>query len=137
MGFDSQFTHHIPVRYGELDQQGVVFNAHYLAFIDDAFEQWTHTFETDVRALGWDMMLKKLDMEWHSPAGYRDVIQFDCAITRWGGASFEITYVATVDERPIVTAVVLYVSVTVGENTPMRTPEEVKAAFGRAVEAPT
>ena len=91
MGFDSQFTHHIPVRYGELDQQGVVFNAHYLAFIDDAFEQWTHTFETDVRALGWDMMLKKLDMEWHSPAGYRDVIQFDCAITRWGGASFEIT----------------------------------------------
>lgn len=136
MSFESQFTHHIAVRYGEIDQQGVVFNAHYLAYIDDAFERWTHTFATDVRALGWDMMLKKLDMEWHGPAGYKDVIQFDCAITRWGGSSFEITYVATVDGAPVVTAVVLYVSVVLGENTPMQTPDEVKAAFGPAVDPP-
>ena len=29
-----------PVRYGECDQQGVVFNAHYMAYCDDASDRW-------------------------------------------------------------------------------------------------
>ena len=33
-------AHHarIRVRYGEVDQQGVVYNAHYLAYVDDVFD---------------------------------------------------------------------------------------------------
>ena len=39
------FRHSIRVRYGECDMQGVVFNAHYLAYVDDALEHrrlWLH-----------------------------------------------------------------------------------------------
>jgi acyl-CoA thioesterase FadM len=31
------------VRYGEVDMQRVVFNAHYLAYCDDAVERWGST----------------------------------------------------------------------------------------------
>ena len=35
-------AHHaqVRIRYGEVDPQGVVFNAHYLAYIDDVFDNW-------------------------------------------------------------------------------------------------
>ena len=36
-----------PVRYGECDQQGVVFNAHYLAYVDDALDQWLRVLFPD------------------------------------------------------------------------------------------
>jgi len=32
------YRHSIRVRYGEVDRQGVVFNAHYMAYMDDALE---------------------------------------------------------------------------------------------------
>lgn len=34
------YTHHIRVRYGEVDMQRVVSNAHYLAYCDDAADLW-------------------------------------------------------------------------------------------------
>ena len=36
MSYHQQFR----VRYGECDMQGVVFNAHYLAYCDDAVDTW-------------------------------------------------------------------------------------------------
>ena len=41
------YTHQIRVRYVDCDMQGVVYNAHYLTFIDDAFDCW-------MRELAWD-----------------------------------------------------------------------------------
>ena len=39
------FTHHLRVRYAECDAQGVVFNAHYLAYFDTSLtELWRAAF---------------------------------------------------------------------------------------------
>lgn len=134
--FAAAFRHRIPVRYGEVDQQGVVFNAHYLAYIDDTFERWTQSFGFDPDALGWDMMLKTCTLTWHGPAHNRETVEIGAAITRWGRTSFEIGYEARVGERLVLTASVLYVSVVLGENTAMETPAEIRAAFGPAVAPP-
>ena len=56
----------IRVRYGEVDQQGVVFNAHYLAYVDDVFDTWLRELDADFEALGWEIMLKTASMEWHA-----------------------------------------------------------------------
>ena len=37
------FTHNLRVRYSECDAQGVVFNANYLAYVDDAVDRWFAT----------------------------------------------------------------------------------------------
>ncbi|MFM7093508.1 MAG: acyl-CoA thioesterase, partial [Actinomycetota bacterium] len=34
------YEHRIRIRYGECDMQKVVFNAHYLAYCDDAADCW-------------------------------------------------------------------------------------------------
>ena len=34
------YRHALRVRYGECDMQQVVFNANYLAYIDDAIDTW-------------------------------------------------------------------------------------------------
>ena len=46
------FHHEIAVRYGEVDQQGVVFNAHYLAYVDDAMDHWMRLLDADFESHG-------------------------------------------------------------------------------------
>ena len=44
----------IKIRYGEVDRQGVVFNAHYLAYPDDVVDSWLREFELLVVEQTWD-----------------------------------------------------------------------------------
>lgn len=135
MAFEPRFRNTLRVRYGECDQQGVVFNANYLAYVDDTLERWMHEVP-DLRELGWDMMLKKCEVVWHDSAHSGEILDLDAAITNWGRTSWEVGFVGTVEGRPIFTCLVLYVSVTLGELTPMATPPEVMEAFGPATDRP-
>ena len=58
------FHHQITTRYGEVDQQGVVYNAHYLVYMDDTMETWMRQLPDLRETFGWDMMLKKATIEW-------------------------------------------------------------------------
>src|SRR5688500_1093405 len=40
------YVHEVRVRYGECDMQRVVFNAHYMAYCDDAVDTWFRAFLT-------------------------------------------------------------------------------------------
>ena len=70
----SRWRHHheIRVRYGEVDMQRVVFNAHYLAYVDDAIDHWMRQLDGDFEEFGWDFMVKKAAVEWHGSAGLGD-----------------------------------------------------------------
>ena len=35
-----RYRHSLRIRYGECDMQGVVFNANYMAYVDDAVDTW-------------------------------------------------------------------------------------------------
>jgi len=56
------YKHSVRVRYVDCDMQGVVYNSHYLTFVDDGFDCWVRqlgaTFEEDY---GWEVMLKKAE----------------------------------------------------------------------------
>ncbi len=79
-------AHHarIRVRYGEVDQQGVVYNAHYLAYVDDVFDTWLRELAPQFEELGWEIMLKKASLEWHGSAGMGDVLDVTTEVVRWG-----------------------------------------------------
>lgn len=68
------YSMEVKIRYGEVDRQGVVFNAHYLAYLDDVVDSWLREFEGDFESLGWDLMLKNASLEWHGPAGTGEVL---------------------------------------------------------------
>jgi acyl-CoA thioester hydrolase len=125
-------VHTIRVRYGEVDLQGVVFNAHYLAYCDDAVDTWLWQLDVAFERFGWDVMLKRADLVWHAPAGLGDTIDLELGVSRWGTTSFDVGFVGRVGERVVMTATITYVGVRAGTTDPEPVPEGVRALMGEA-----
>ena len=125
------YRHTFRVRYVDCDAQRVMHNAYYLAYIDDAIDQWLRTSLGDFDGLEdlFDLMVKRATIEWHSPARLGDVVACDCQVTRWGTSSFDVEVAGSVGERPVFTAVLVQVSVVPGEARSTPVPERVRSAL--------
>lgn len=125
------FRHEIRIRYGEVDMQGVVFNAHYLAYIDDAMTHFMNTLEHPYTDLGWDCMVVHAELDWRGSATFDDVLQIDGDVERWGTTSFDVRFTMHVGDRPVAAALLTYVGVKLGTTEKMAVPDEFKAALER------
>jgi acyl-CoA thioester hydrolase len=124
------YRHELRVRYGEVDMQRHVFNAHYLAYIDDAFDQWLRgtlgpTYDTVL-----DIVVKRAELTWDGGASFGDTLAIDVSVRRWGTTSFDVGFEGSVGERPIFDATLTYIAVEPGSTTPTPVPDEVRAALG-------
>ena len=120
-----------PVRYGECDQQGVVFNAHYLAYADETSTAWfasTGTTYAALRGRGLDMVVKASTLEWSSPARYGDVLDVDAVCERVGGTSFVVAYAVHVGERLCCAVRTTYVLVG-ADGRPVRVPDDLRESW--------
>jgi acyl-CoA thioester hydrolase len=127
---DAQFRHEVRVRYGEVDLQGVVFNAHYLAYCDDAVDTWLRTIDIHFERLGWDIMLVKALVEWSGSAGIGDTLVIDLAVTRWGRTSFDVGLTGVVEDALVFSATNTYVGIKAGTTEPMPPPPDVRRVLG-------
>lgn len=130
------FRHSIDIRYGECDQQRVVFNANYLAYVDDAMDHWMRSFAGPEWVGTWDVMLKVATVVWHGPASWPETLDVDCGVCRWGRTSFDVAYLISVDGRPVADVVITYVSVHAGTTETTEPPAAVVAAMGALVPVP-
>lgn len=126
------YTHSIRVRYGEVDMQQVVFNANYLAYVDDAVENWFGACAVNPGDSGWDVMLKKAVIEWSGPATVGEVIDIAVGVRRWGTTSLDVGFVGRVGERPVFDCTITYVGVKPGTTETMPPPPEVREKLGEA-----
>jgi acyl-CoA thioester hydrolase len=124
------FRHELRVRYGEVDMQGHVFNAHYLAFVDDAFDAWLRAVVGPHYLDVLDLVVKRADLSWTSGARFGDVLAVDVAVRRWGRTSFDVGYAGSVGERPVFEATLTYVSVAPGTLEPTPVSDDIRAALG-------
>jgi acyl-CoA thioester hydrolase len=116
--------HEVRVRYVDCDMQGVVYNAHYLTFVDDAFDCWLRDLDPAFETIhGWEVMLKRADITWVGPARFGEILRIGTTVTRWGNTSFDATAVGTVDGREVFTSVVTYVTVDHDEYRPLPIPD--------------
>jgi acyl-CoA thioester hydrolase len=118
--------HEIRPRYGEIDMQGVVFNAHYLAYCDDACDSWFRSTFGRFEDLGFDFMLKKAELTWSDATRLGDLLTLDLSAARWGRTSFDVRFDGRVGERPIFEALITYVSVKPGSAEPVPVPDEIR-----------
>ena len=95
------YRHPVRIRYGECDMQRVVFNANYLAYIDDATDTWMRTALGEFETTGFDFMVKKLTIEWQSAARFGELLELELEVTRWGTSSYDIGVIGRVGERPV------------------------------------
>lgn len=128
------FRHELVVRYAECDMQGVVFNSHYLAYVDDAMSAWLRAGGWTYPPTGWDFMVRHAEVDWRGSATYGDVVQIDCAVERWGTTSFVVHYAVGVagGEAPVVDVHLTYVGVDPSTRTKAAAPDGFRAALERA-----
>ncbi len=129
------FVHHVRPRYAEIDVQGVVFNAHWLTYFDEAstrfFAAILDTPAPEVFST-FDVMVVKATLEWEGPAHFEDDVAIAVQATRIGTASFDLTYTATVDGRGACTGTVTYVSVAPGTRDSTPIPAGIRASLEAA-----
>jgi acyl-CoA thioester hydrolase len=76
-----------PVRFVECDQQGVVFNAHYLMYFDVALtELWREALGPygEMLESGTDMVVAEARARYLAPAGFDDEIDVEVRVARLG-----------------------------------------------------
>jgi acyl-CoA thioester hydrolase len=116
------------IRYGECDQQGVVFNAHYMAFIDDAVDCWLRTLDAEFEEhLGWEVMVKRSEITWTTPARFGETLTLDLSVNRWGTTSFDIAALGHVEGREVLTSTTTYVVVDGAQFRPTPVPDALRA----------
>jgi acyl-CoA thioester hydrolase len=118
--------HEVRIRYGEVDMQRVVFNAHYLAYCDDASDIWLRSLGMSATS-EWDVMVKRADITWLGGATVGEVLVLDLSVARVGNTSFDVAFDGHVDDRPVFDAVLTYVVVKMGTLEPVRVPDVLRA----------
>lgn len=122
------FEHRIRVRYGEVDMQQVVFNAHYLAYCDDAADEWFRTIGQGDGSTGWEVMVKKAEIVWHAAARVRDELVLAVSVSRWGVTSFDVHLAGGVGDTHVFDATLTYVAVDSSSGVPVPVPPSFRAA---------
>jgi acyl-CoA thioester hydrolase len=132
------FVHRLRPRYAEVDQQGVVFNAHWLTYFDDACTRFFESLGWDPKTAffgDFDFMIVKAVLEWEGPAGFDEVVDIEVAPTRLGTKSFDLRYRASVDGRPACVGVITYVSVKPSSHESTPIPDAVRTRLEAAADA--
>jgi acyl-CoA thioester hydrolase len=89
------FTHPVHVRYLEVDAQGVVFNAWYLAWFDDAMTAYLLHGGLPYQVMldtGFDVQLVRSEIDWTAGVGFGDEVEVAVSTARIGRTSFALDF---------------------------------------------
>ncbi len=89
------FIFPVTVRYLEVDAQGVVFNAWYLAYFDEAMSAFLTArgmpYQKMVEA-GYDVQLVRSEIDWTSGLRWQDAVEVAVSTARIGRTSFALDF---------------------------------------------
>lgn len=120
---DFSFFQPLRVRWAEVDAQGVVFNAHYLAFFDVALTEYWAALMGARNATGdgvfEHMYVVRSVIDYHSPARFDDLVDIGVRIARMGRASMTCHFEIHRDAEHLITGETVYVHAIDGQSTPI------------------
>lgn len=125
-----RYSHRLRVRYSEIDGQNIVFNAHYMTYLDVAItEYYREGLQFDLTKLAekglFDFVLAKSTVEYKQPAILHDELDIWCRTAHIGRTSIRSEFVITrADEtEPLIEAEIIYVSVHPETGVPQPVPQ--------------
>jgi acyl-CoA thioester hydrolase len=127
------FIHPLAVRYLEVDQQGVVFNMWYLAYLDDAMTAFLLQGGlpyTEMTAGGFDVQLVHSEIDWEGSLTFTSPAEVAVALARVGRTSFTLQFEVRASGRRVATASTVYVTVRTDGSGKCEIPPVVAAALG-------
>jgi acyl-CoA thioester hydrolase len=139
-------SYRLRVRWAEVDMQRVVFNGHYLTYIDSAVGEHWRMLGLDypdgyVRENGSDVFLRKSTVEYLESARYDDVLEVLVRVMRLGRSSmtygFEIHRLEPVPSKSaLLTAELVYVNVELATMKPAPLPAGMRARIEKLERTP-
>ncbi|WP_165967055.1 thioesterase family protein, partial [Actinomadura sp. 7K507] len=133
------FTHRLRVRYSECDQQGVVFNGHYLFFYDVALtEMWRALIGEYGQMVedGYDLVVAEARIRFREGARFDELLDVSMPVARLGVTSMVVRPVFRVGGRLIADGEVRHVFIDPASKAKREMPPEVRSALEPFLDAP-
>jgi len=89
------FVHTLRVRYSECDQQGVLFNANYLSYIDHTITELWRAAYGGYRAMldrGVDIVVAEANLRFLGSAQFDDEVRIEATVTHIGNSSVSSSF---------------------------------------------
>ena len=112
------------VRYGECDPQGVVFNAHFLAYFDIGITELFRTAFGSYQTMidhGVEFVVAEAALRYRRPARFDEELTLETAVTRLGTTSMSTSYRVLRDGDLLVDGTLRHVLMTLVERQPKAT----------------
>ena len=110
---DFRFFHRLRVRWAEVDMQKIVFNAHYLMYIDTAVSDYWRAlalpYEEAFAQLGGELYVKKATVEFNASARLDDQLDIGMCCSRVGTSSMLFTAGIFRGDELLITGELVYV----------------------------
>ena len=110
---DFRFFHRLRVRWAEVDMQKIVFNAHYLMYVDSAVGDYWRAlalpYEEAMQLLGGDLYVKKATVEFNASARMDDRLDIGVKCARIGNSSMAFSAAIFRGDELLITCELIYV----------------------------
>ncbi len=127
---DFRFLHRLRVRWSEVDMQKIVFNAHYLTYMDTAVGDYWRAlalpYEEAMQSLDGDLFVKKASVEYHASAQSEDLLQIGLRCEHVGTTSIRFAGAVFRGEELLVSAELLYVFAHAVSRRPQPVPDTLR-----------
>jgi acyl-CoA thioester hydrolase len=128
----SVFVHRLRVRYSECDQQGVVFNGHYLFYYDVAInELWRDRIGPyhEMVTRGFDIVVAEVNLRYRVAARFDDLVDIEMGVKHLGTTSMIVNPVFRVGDRVLADGEIRHVFVDPATLAKKPMPDDIRAAL--------
>ncbi|MEY4766202.1 MAG: hypothetical protein RI907_2875 [Pseudomonadota bacterium] len=123
---DFRFLHRLRVRWAEVDAQKVVFNGHYLTYLDVAISDYWRAsglpYPDATVALQGDLFVRHHDLDYHAPAQLDDWLEIGLRYTKVGKSSITMSWAMWCQGRLLVSGNTVYVFTSLADGRPAHVP---------------
>jgi len=126
------------VRWAEVDMQKIVFNGHYLTYIDTAIAEYWRAIglpypQGYVERYANDVYLRKATVEYLGSARYDDLLTVCCRVAKLGRSSMSFAFeiYREGEDAPLVTAELVYVNADPATMKAAPLPDELRDRVGQ------
>jgi acyl-CoA thioester hydrolase len=126
------FAHMMRVRYAECDALGVVFNAHYLMYLDQTMTELFRVAMGGYRRLienELDMVVADVHMQFHAPARFDEELVLEATVAHIGTTSLITNHRIRRDEELLLGAEMVHVWVRRGSARKTPIPEWARSGL--------
>ncbi|MFP5399084.1 MAG: YbgC/FadM family acyl-CoA thioesterase [Gammaproteobacteria bacterium] len=130
---DFRFFDHLRVRWAEVDMQKIVFNGHYLMYLDTAVAGYWRAmampYHETMALLQGDLYVRKATLEYHASAHYEDRIDVGMRCARIGNSSMVFEGGVFRGDELLVSGELVYVFADPSTQTSQPVPAQLRAAL--------